>query len=162
VSAVLNGQSPRLRRIVTYLTQPDYPVPEEQQFAPNKTYLAYLDVWERLVTYIEDDSVREVALGGPDTAARARLVWQVKLLEGTAPSQPYGSPCDNFAPTNGMFLAGLRLEDRGRLRAKAKQGSQQTDPCVTPPHAQYRGVENQLYRVEIHNAGQPGSGATFK
>jgi hypothetical protein len=55
-----------------------------QADAPGRTtlntgfHLAYLDVWEHLVTHLEDDSIREVALGGPDTAARARVVWQVK------------------------------------------------------------------------------------
>jgi Family of unknown function (DUF6519) len=36
------------------------------------------------------------------------------------------------------------------------------DPCELPPTGGYRGLENQLYRVEIHNPGQPGAGATFK
>lgn len=41
----------------------------------------YLDVWERHVTWIEDDGIREVALNGPDTCTRAKVVWQVKPLE---------------------------------------------------------------------------------
>lgn len=41
-------------------------------------FLFYLDVWEREVTYQEDDSIREVALGGPDTATRAQVVSQVR------------------------------------------------------------------------------------
>jgi hypothetical protein len=40
------------------------------------------------------------------------------------------------------------------------------DPCLVPPMAQYRGAENQLYRVEIHDSGTAGGGAkgqaTFK
>ena len=36
------------------------------------------------------------------------------------------------------------------------------DPCELPPTGGYRGLENQLYRVEIHDPGQPGGGATFK
>ena len=40
------------------------------------------------------------------------------------------------------------------------------DPCLVPPTAQYRGLENQLYRVEIHDPGTAGGGskgqATFK
>lgn len=35
------------------------------------------------------------------------------------------------------------------------------DVCITPPDAKYRGVENQLYRVEIHRGGKAGL-ATFK
>ena len=36
------------------------------------------------------------------------------------------------------------------------------DPCELPPIGGYRGLENQLYRVEVHDAGQPGGAATFK
>ena len=42
-------------------------------------YLVYLDVWERYISYVEDDYIREKALGGPDTTGRARIVWQVKV-----------------------------------------------------------------------------------
>jgi hypothetical protein len=38
-------------------------------------------VWERHITTVEDDSIREKALGGPDTATRTKVVWQVKLME---------------------------------------------------------------------------------
>ncbi len=41
----------------------------------------YLDVWERHVTAIQYPSIREVALGGPDTCSRAQVVWQVRSLE---------------------------------------------------------------------------------
>ncbi|MEQ8959038.1 MAG: DUF6519 domain-containing protein, partial [Coleofasciculus sp. C2-GNP5-27] len=62
------------------------------------TYLAYLDVWERHITYIEDEDeskvgIREVALGGADTATRSTLVWQVKLLKVEGSNQ-YGAEED--------------------------------------------------------------------
>ena len=41
-------------------------------------HLAYLDVWDRHVTALDDPTIREVALGGPDTATRAGTVWQVR------------------------------------------------------------------------------------
>ena len=44
------------------------------------TLLFYLDVWERYITYVEDDRIREAALGGADTCIRSKVVWQVKLL----------------------------------------------------------------------------------
>ena len=43
------------------------------------SYLAYLDVWERHITALEDPAIREVALGGPDTTTRTKAIWQVKL-----------------------------------------------------------------------------------
>lgn len=43
-------------------------------------YWVYLDAWERHVTALEDDRIREKALGGPDTCTRAQVVWQVKAI----------------------------------------------------------------------------------
>jgi len=34
----------------------------------------YLEVWRRLITYLEDDAVREIALEGPDTIARLKTL----------------------------------------------------------------------------------------
>ena len=56
---------------------------------PSKTdriYLVYLDVWERHLTSLDDEDIRESALGGPDTATRTKIVWQAKLqvLDGNA------------------------------------------------------------------------------
>lgn len=40
-------------------------------------YIAYVDVWERHITYVEDPDIRETALGGPDTTTRTQTVCQV-------------------------------------------------------------------------------------
>ncbi len=170
--ALTSASNPKLRRVLTYLTQPDYPVPAEEQLKATSdvnSFLIYLDVWERHVTYIEDDAIREVALGGPDTATRARVVWQVKAVPGR-PARGAANPCDNFNPTDPNFLSELLGTNRGELKARAKQVKNATDPCILPPDARYRGPENQLYRVEIHRAGGAWDGtdngksgaATFK
>jgi hypothetical protein len=136
---------------VTFLTQPDYPIPAGTQ-SPQDGSLIYLDVWERLITDIEDDSIREVALNGADTAARVKLVCQVKQLPGPVAAFPDDLK-SHFQPAN-----------RGRLAAQAKQIAAATDPCTIAPDATYRGPENQLYRVEIHTGGSVDMGMppTFK
>jgi hypothetical protein len=63
----------------TYLGQPAFRPGRRDQLTDGR-YLVYFDVWEREVTAPEDDGIREVALGGPDTAARNRMVWQVRVL----------------------------------------------------------------------------------
>src|SRR5262249_60956283 len=73
-------------RYVSYKTQPDYPIASDSDAKnTNGGLLIYLDVWERHLSYLEVEdadgtviSPREVALGGPDTATRARVVWQGK------------------------------------------------------------------------------------
>ena len=69
-------------RAITYTEQPGYPFSEETTLdnLQNKALFAYLDVWERHITYVQDDRIREVALGGPDTCTRAQVVWQLKAL----------------------------------------------------------------------------------
>lgn len=70
---------------VPYLDQPDYPVPVDdplrvalRESDTGHDFWVYLDVWERHITWVEDDDIREKALGGPDTCTRAKVVWQVK------------------------------------------------------------------------------------
>lgn len=57
---------------VALASQPDDP--GEAAPASAGFHLGYLDVWDRHVTALDDPPVRETALGGPDTAARARSV----------------------------------------------------------------------------------------
>lgn len=47
------------------------------------------------------------------------------------------------------------------MRAMARSDASADDPCTLAPDAQYRGRENQLYRVEIHDGGSAQT-ATFK
>src|SRR6266851_7455065 len=65
---------------ILYTEQPGYSSASLDELKAD-AYLLYLDVWERLITYVEDGHIREVALGGPDTAARSQIIWQVKVLK---------------------------------------------------------------------------------
>ncbi|RXF74118.1 DUF6519 domain-containing protein [Hansschlegelia zhihuaiae] len=127
----------------SYLAQPFYPDPPA---LPAGDAVVYLDVWEREVTYVEDASLLDVALGGADTATRTQTVWQLKV-EGRD-----GAVC------------GLDVGDpssAGRLSSDAVAPPALSDPCILPPKAGYRGLENRLYRVEIHSGGALGV-ARFK
>ena len=156
-STALTGDviNPSLRRVLTYLTQPDLPQPPAltQASANNPAYMAYLDVWLRHITYIEDPAIREVALGGPDTTTRAKIVWQVKVAAGSTKPSRTKTSCEGFSPTDPNLLPTLFGPNHGRLKARALQTSASTDPCIIPPDANYHGEENQLYRVEIHSPG---------
>ncbi len=48
-----------------------------------------------------------------------------------------------------------------RLAARARRNQDDTEPCAISPDSQYRGYENQLYRLEIHDGGSAEQ-ATFK
>ena len=164
-------------RPVAYFQQPDYsldPVNRTEDRLPEPPFLVYLDVWERHITAIEDPRIREVALGGPDTAARTRIVWQVKVKSWEELDLSF-PPADVKCELGGLVdrvMASL-IEDLPNpfewgvaLAARAQiPDIDSADPCVVSPEARYRGAENQLYRVEIHRGGEVGdanNGATFK
>src|SRR5262249_1290617 len=70
----------------TYRTQPFAPlpgVPYPLTLTPvdKKTYLVYLDAWERHLTVIEAPEIREAALDGRDTTTRTQTIFQVRLAE---------------------------------------------------------------------------------
>lgn len=71
-------------------------------------------------------------------------------LEGAA------GPVDCAAPLDGL----VQLSSAS-LAARVDPGQVVPDACTIAPDAQYRGAENQLYRVEIHRGGVAGE-ATFK
>jgi hypothetical protein len=128
-----------------------------RQPTPNEAFWVYLDVWERHVSWIEDDSIREVALGGPDTCSRAKVIWQVKALPWD--EKNWGDPRDSGCATP---MSSVSPIGTGRMTARLDPGGPFTDACIVPPDAAYRGAENHLYRVEVHRAGTASSGATFK
>ncbi|NNG00299.1 MAG: hypothetical protein HKM93_13015 [Desulfobacteraceae bacterium] len=141
-----------------YTTQYGYPFPDSEEIEVGKRYLVYLDVWERHLTYVEDDYTREVALNGPDTAARSKIVWQAKIK---VIDEDVGGFKENYQKFLDE-LGSLKKPGRGQLRARAKKNKTENEkPCLVTPQANFRGTENQLYRVEIHKEGPAGT-ATFK
>ncbi|MFC8681513.1 DUF6519 domain-containing protein [Microbacterium ureisolvens] len=129
---------------------------------PAGLYLAYLEAWEGHVTALEDGAIRETALGGPDTATRARIVWQVKLMPVADPGGTVTGDTP-FAEWDDVLSSRLvGSADAGRLAARAQPAPPADDTaCVLPPEAGYRRLENQLYRVEVHSGGSRGE-ARFK
>ena len=125
------------------------------------SYLVYLDAWEIHRVDLQEESIREVALMGSDTTTRAQLVWRIGLSE--LKGDP---PCPSIQADWRAISGQWQPENRGVLRARAAEPSEGagTDPSTLSPGSRYRGVTNQLYRVEIHHQGttQPGGAPTFK
>src|SRR5208283_412539 len=134
-----------------YLNQPDYPdspripVPTD---GTTLTALVYLEVWQRLITYLEDDTIREVALGGPDTSVRIKTVTQVKVAvvpNGVTTCQQ----ASTFLPTSGS----------GTLTTLQPAANQSQTLCQLPDPANFTGRENHLFRVQVHDGGDIGGGS---
>ncbi|MEL6469517.1 MAG: DUF6519 domain-containing protein [Cyanobacteria bacterium J06623_4] len=132
---------------------PGYALPEADGL-----YVAYLDVWKRHITALEDPNIKEIALGnGPDTATRLQTVCQVKLARVGDLDAAEPPTCEDFGP-------GWRPTDRqgtSQLRSRAQPDPLASRPCIIPAQAGYRRLENQLYRVEIHQ-GSDADTPTFK
>ncbi len=212
----------------TYAGQPW--VGNDSKLEDGTSYLAYLDVWERHVNWLDDPAILEPALGGPDTCTRVQTVWCVR----TMPVQDIGSVTNEKAPAaeeaaaaptdakitairrrieemtkaidsapKGTDLTALRAERTelnaalrragvaakagaaptsptiaergpsdhaacnallqplrearsGAMAARVRPQEPSDNPCVLPPESRYRGLENQLYRIEIHAGGDVG------
>ncbi|MEK7811566.1 MAG: DUF6519 domain-containing protein [Pseudomonadota bacterium] len=165
-----------------YAHQPDYLLPSDTSGAVKDTmaqwlqnpsshqdFWVYLDVWERHVTWIEDDKIREVALGGPDTCTRTKVVWQVKAMtteavlailkrKGAAKAIPSSIEIQQLCT---VLSDALDPISNAQMAARLDPEVQINDPCAISPNTKYRGTENQLYRIEIHHDGT-GREATFK
>ena len=124
-------------------------------------YLLTLDVWEEHVTWLEDDLIRDPALGGPDTITQARISWTVRAaLLDALPSPAPANAAAWQTWWQGWFGINLRRAPRalklnGRVLPQMiawtdPQAAADDVPCVADPAGGYRGLENQLYRVEIH------------
>lgn len=142
-------------------SQPFLPPPPPPQLpTQNDNYVAYLDVWERPIGAIEDPLIRETAFGGPDTAMRDQLVWQVKFARQSdlvaAGALTLPATCKSFGP--GWSPLGTATAP-GAMAARAEAASAATNPCVLPSTGGYRSLENHLYRVEVHNGGRTADNA---
>ena len=136
----VNGLLCENPRKTSYYDQEDYPLPPKGKLEGGQTYLVFLDVWERHVSYLESSKagrpgIREVALGGPDTATRAKLVRQVKTVRLPSP------PKDNapLADVKNYMATLMWIWTSGKLSVQANTEQLKTDPCPIPPDAQYRG-----------------------
>jgi len=189
-----------------YDKQPDYPGSADWTTAIGdaRFALVYLDVWGRHVTALDDPRLREVALGGPDTATRLKRVWQVKVLPLSISSDPAKLAAlqkkrDSLAQKRAQAAAAgdtptvttldaeiakldaaiatlgapptcsgdyqewddLVAQPDRTLNARTTAPPPDKGPCIVPPAAGYRRLENQLYRVEVHRGSDAGT-PTFK
>jgi hypothetical protein len=154
------------------------------------TIRVFLEAWQRLVTALDDPCLREPALGQADTTARLQTVYRVvatlvapRILPRPGPgiinpAETVGSadltsaagagqgatvlpaPVASMTPCCQAMYSPTAAAHTGTMAAQTSGG---TDACGCQPipAAGYRGLENQLYRVEIHQAGS-ASTATFK
>jgi len=114
----------------------------------------YLLLREQEVSGVEDSDLNDVALGGPDTAQRTRLVQHVERLTTT------GTDCASAlaAAETTWATEGFALDQNDmRVRSFARMQVQFVPPpastaCDPTAPGGYLGADNQLIRVQISDA----------
>ncbi len=138
---------------IKYQGQPDLRnAPDIKTLLAEADYgVVYLDVWHKDITALDDPQIKEKALGGADTTIRTKTIWQVKVLPvklGPGIMRP-------------EYDSELFYKNNVFMNARTQPPEVFNNPCIIRSSAGYRGLENQLYRIEIHKGGTLGS-ATFK
>jgi hypothetical protein len=136
---------------VPFSNQPEW-LDQPQQAIIQGNALAALLVTEQSISATEDQALREVALGGPDTAARTRLMQHLVLLP-TTDSQCAAAEADLEKALNKMGLilnpATHELDYDATLKVSFFPPKQSTNPCCPPAQGGYLGSDNQLVRVAV-------------
>lgn len=118
---------------------------------PARELIALL-VTEQSISATEDEALREVALGGPDTSARTRLMQHFL----TIPTEQRNCPAAEKDLTAHLARMGLvynsktaELTWRARLKVSFFPPLTLVDPCCPPAQGGYLGADNQLVRVTV-------------
>jgi hypothetical protein len=134
---------------VDYTQQPYLPgVPLTSAQVTGQQFLVYLDVWQREVTSVEAPDLIEKAVG-IDTTGRLQIVWQVKLL-------PVGSVTGGVVcstPDSAIAPWESVIQPSSSQLTNSLVQTSSSGPCSLSPAAGYTGLENQFYRVQIHQGG---------
>ena len=132
---------------IDFTAQPYYP--NAALPSGNGPFAAYLDVWTRPITYLEDPTLIDAAVN-VDTTGRLQTVWQVKLAPlasgATCASAEAAPPWPG--PSIGQLTNGYA-------------GASTPGPCCMTSGTGYTGMENQFYRIEIHQPGTPATASTY-
>jgi hypothetical protein len=137
----------------TYETQPEWRNPDAAKPAafPARE-LVWLDLIEQEVSATEDGALLEPALGGPDTAARSRIIQHIRRGATSAAncSDALAAQITAWAGAGLTFVPGTRrLLPVSTLKVTLGQPNVTTNACDPVSKGGYAGAENQLVRVRI-------------
>jgi hypothetical protein len=107
---------------------------------------------EQEITAVEDHALREVALGGPDTAARTRLLQRIVAAPTKAGTcAQAAAEMTAFWSSRGLIYdpATATLKSRARLTVTLVTDPPAPSPCDPPSASGYLGADNQLIRVQV-------------
>jgi hypothetical protein len=149
----VGGWRMTLPETVALNSQPEWlDRPAPVQTANGGNEIVALLVTEQEISATEDQALREVALGGPDTAARTRLMQHL-IQVPTQDSTCAAAQKDLSGTLAGMGLTlnqqTLELDYTATLQVNQFAPPTSTDPCCPSAQGGYLGADNQLVRVTV-------------
>lgn len=153
----LGGQRLRLAHTDTYRLQNDwltFPHGSSPVGADGEYDFAYLEILQQVVAETEDGELTEIALGGPDTSTRTRLVARVRTFRGAGPADCHDAWAAyvGFLAQAGTVGADYAVEPDGRAQISLNALGSTGDLCSPPVQGGYLHAENQTLRIEIVGA----------
>jgi hypothetical protein len=147
----VGGERVFLPQQITYFTQPDWIDAPRPNPDPVLEFI-YLQLQEQEVSAVEDSTLKDVALGGPDTTQRTRLLQHIVRTPTQAKTCPEAL-LEQIAAWLAQGLtfdpATMRLNSLSRLKVGFDQSATPPDPCEPTASGGYLGAENQLIRVRL-------------
>jgi hypothetical protein len=150
----------------SYYDQPDWIPPSiigftDEILRDRSRELVFLSLAEQEVGAIEDSDLLEVALGGPDTTQRVRLLRQVRRqpVQASDCLTAWDEVVARWRAQDGLVVdpRTMRLRPEVRLRVGFSNAGGMPDPCDPIAQNGYLGAENQTIRVQISDAGNTDS-----
>lgn len=151
----LGGNRVVLHDAVPLSAQPDFlrQLDADRATGTGARTLAYLEVWQQPVSAVEDGELLEVALGGPDTTQRMRLMARVRLHHTNEAS------ChDAWSELTGELASAARgqwnadtaaLDNDLTLTVGYTTTGSSDDLCAPEVASGYLGAENAAIRVQL-------------
>ncbi len=133
---------------------------------PGPPYLVQMLVWERSVSAVAEPDLLEPALGPypPDTTVRSQVAW-VPAVSTTLPdgTKLAGATVDSESIHKAFDGYNTSGDGHPLLAAHVDNDVETEEASIVPATSGYLGVENQLYRVEVHTGGtvRADGGPTF-
>ena len=118
-----------------------------------------LTVRETDVTAVEDPALYEVALGGPDGAARTRLLQRIErhVTDGSTCAEAIAEDVKHWLQQGLRYDPGTAaLLSHSRLLVTCEADPAPADPCEPTSVGGYLGAENQMLRVQLTRIAENG------
>ncbi len=132
-------------------TDPRWVAPAVPTASGTSFELVYLVAAEQEVSAVEDPALADVALGGPDTTQRRRILQRVlrQAANSAVTAENWWTALESAPGYEGLQpdSTSMLMESTARLQVSFPNFSADPDPCQPVTTGGYLGAENQMIRI---------------